>query len=184
MVVGSKPGLIVFPHKFIEGRIGLPLLHHEHLLHAAVGSCCKFHLPIHKFAIQIVPVLDGAAGAYELRQLGKLLAVAGGSSLGDELSGVKVLFNRQEYLGRVYRLDKVVRYLASDSLIHDIFLFALGNHYHRHMWSRLLYEHQCLKAGKAGHVLVKNNQVERMLPDKLKRVAAIIDSGYIITLAF
>ena len=93
-------------------------------------------------------------------------------------------FNRQEYLSRVYRLDKVVRYFASDSLIHDIFLFALVIIITGTCGADCFMSISVSKAGKAGHVLVKNNQVERMLPDQLKRVAAIIDSGYIITLAF
>ncbi len=95
---------------------------------------------------------------------------------------MEYFFNGQEYLVGVYRLYEIICDLAADSLIHDVLLFALGDHYHRQMGLSLLDERQSLKSGVARHVLIKNHQIEVLAVSQRKRVAAIIGRDKFIPL--
>lgn len=84
-------------------------------------------------------------------------------------------------LVRVHRLDKVVCDLASYSLVHDVFLFALRYHYDRHMRLPLFYHRQGFKTGQAWHVLVKYDKVEASARGYVEGVAAVVGRCHLIS---
>ena len=75
-----------------------------------------------------------------------------------------VLLNGEEQLVRVDRFDQVVGNLVSDCLIHNAFLFAFGNHDDRHVRVDFLNVGECFQTGQARHVLVQENNIERLFP--------------------
>ena len=85
-----------------------------------------------------------------------------------------------KYLVGVHRLDEVVGNLAAYSLVHYIFFFALGNHYHGRLRLPLLYQSESLKPGKSRHILVEYYQVERLGHGHVERVAPVVRSHDVV----
>ena len=84
-----------------------------------------------------------------------------------------VLLQRQQYLVGVDGLDEVVGNLLADSLVHDVFLLALGHHHHRHLRRHFLDAFQGLQTAQARHHLVEQYQVESSFLTFLNGIGAI-----------
>ena len=91
-----------------------------------------------------------------------------------------VLLERQQYLHGIDGLYEVVGDGLADGLVHDVFFFALGNHHDGRLRLYLLDTLQSLKARYAGHHLVKQYKVERMLLTLLYGVYAVAGNGDVI----
>ena len=77
---------------------------------------------------------------------------------------MNVLFDGKKQLVRVDRLDQVIGDLIPDSLVHDAFFLAFGNHDDRNIGIDLFDLCQCLQTGQTRHVLVQEYDVERLIP--------------------
>ena len=75
---------------------------------------------------------------------------------------MNILLDRQEQLIRIDRFDQVIGDLVTDSLVHDAFFFALGNHDDRDIGIDRLDLCQCFQSGQPRHILVQENNVERL----------------------
>ncbi len=95
---------------------------------------------------------------------------------------MQVLFYRYQNLIGIDRLYEIVGNLATHSLIHNIFLLALGNHNHRRLRQALLQFREGFESGKSRHVLVEDNKVERLGKGHIERVASVIGSDKLVAL--
>ena len=167
------------PQPFVELGVGLLFLHLKHLAHTCRGIG-KLHLAEHQAPVEVVPVLDAVGAVDERAQLAELLPVVTRHLLRHKLLGVQVLLDGYEYLVGVDGLDEIVGYLAADSLVHYVLLLAFGNHYHGSLRLPLLYQRECLQAGKARHVLVEYYEVERLGHGHVESVAAVVGRYHIV----
>ena len=84
-----------------------------------------------------------------------------------------ILFQRNENLIGVYRLDEIVGNLTPDSLVHDVFFLAFRNHHNRCCRLNVLYSLQSFKTGQARHHLIEQDKIESFLTTKLNSIYAI-----------
>ncbi len=173
---------VIAAYVFIEGRIGLGHLHLEHGVHirCRIG---QLHFPEHQTAIQLHPIGNAGGIVDSHRQPTELLAVIGGSRLADQTVAVQVLFQRYEYLIGIDGLDEVIGNLVAYGLIHNIFLFALSDHYHRYVRLTLLNGRECFEAGQARHILVEYNQIEMPRSAHIQGIASAHSRGHFIAFA-
>ena len=113
--------------------VGLLLLHFQHLSHLRVGLA-EFQLPTYQLAINVDPILPTATVHNLHGQLLELLLIVGLYSLSHDFPTVYVFLQCQQNLVGVDGLDKIVSYLLSNGLVHDVLLLALGYHHHRGLW--------------------------------------------------
>ena len=84
-----------------------------------------------------------------------------------------MLLEAQQYLAWVDGLDEVVGYLLADRLLHDTLLLALGNHHHGQLGVQALDLLQGFQSRQTGHVLVQENDIQRLLPTDVNRVLSV-----------
>ena len=75
-------------------------------------------------------------------------------NLSDDIVLMQIFLDRKKQLIRVDRLDQIVGDFVSDSLIHNAFFFALGDHHDRHCRSDFFNGGECFEAGQTGHILI------------------------------
>ncbi len=63
----------------------------------------------------------------------------------------------KQYLTRVNGFDQVIGYLLADRLLHDMFLFGLGDHHYRHFRMQTFDLLQRLQTRHTRHVLIQEN---------------------------
>jgi len=80
--------------------------------------------------------------------------------LGNQPFGVNILLDGQNNLLGIYRFNQIVRNFASQRLIHDILLLALGNHHHRGGGRKVFYPLQSLQSGYSRHIFIQKDQVK------------------------
>ena len=93
---------------------------------------------------------------------------------------MNIFFQRQQNLTGIDGFDEVVGNLRTDSLIHDILLFALRTHDNGGIRRNLLDSLQGLQTCQTRHHLIQQNQVERMLAALFYRIRAIGDRDDLI----
>ncbi len=122
-----------------EELVGFFLLRLEYVVYVVVLRCGEFQVPVDQFLVKFYPLVGvhtvGEAHTY----VAELLLVAEGGLLAHQSACLGVLLDRKEYLVGVDGLDEIVGYLAAEGLVHNVFLFALGNHYYRHARVEALY---------------------------------------------
>ena len=91
-----------------------------------------------------------------------------------------ILFQRNENLIGVYRLDEIVGNLTPDSLVHDVFFLAFRNHHYRCCRLNVLYSLQSFKTGQARHHLIEQDKIESFLTTKLNSIYAIAHRYYVV----
>ena len=181
--MGGQPLQIVFLHKLGKADVSLFLLHLQHLLHGRIGVA-KFQLPVDEPAIDIGPVLPRTT-VHDLQgYLLELLLVSALRLFGHQFLAVDVLLQRQQYLVGIDGFDEVVGYLASDGLVHDVLLLALGHHDDRHGGGYLLDALQGVESGESGHHLVEQHEVEVVLLTLLNGVRAVGHCYYFVAFLF
>ena len=68
------------------------------------------------------------------------------------------------------RLYQIVGDLVADGLIHDALLLALRHHHNGHVGVDLFDQRKCFQPGQSGHILVEENDVERLLLAAIDRI--------------
>ena len=177
--VFCHPLQVVFLDELCKVGVGLFLLHGEHLGHIAAGAG-YLQLPTYKALIHFLPVVEGAAVLYLHRYILKRLLIVLRNNLVDDVALVDVFLERQKYLHGVDGFYEVVGDGLADGLVHDVLLFALGNHHDGSLRLYLLDTLQGFKTRYAGHHFVKQYEVECMLLTLLYGVYAIAGNGYVI----
>ena len=147
-------------------------LHGQHLSHLTI-SCNQLLFPICKTAIDFFPVIERASIVNLHPNLSELLLIIGLSDLGHDFLLVDVLLQGQQYLSGIDRFDKVVGNLTANGLIHNVLLFALGNHNHRNCGKNFLNAGKRFQAIDTRHVLVKKNKVIGRLGTLFEGIIAI-----------
>ena len=71
-----------------------------------------------------------------------------------------MLLEAKEDLRGVDRFNEIIGYLLPDRLLHDMFLFRLGDHHNRHFRMQALDLLQGLQTRHTRHVLIQENDVE------------------------
>ena len=66
----------------------------------------------------------------------------------------------EEDLVGVDRFDKVIRDLAAEGFVHDVFLLALGDHYHWQLGSQSLDLSEGVESTDSRHVFIKEDEVK------------------------
>ena len=180
--VGQYPTLVIAAYVFIESCIGLGHLHLEHGVHIRrrIG---QFHFPEHQTPIQIHPIGNAGGIIDGHRQPSELMTIVGSSRFADQSVAVQVLFQRYEYLIRIDRLDEVIGDFITYGLIHNIFLFALSDHYHRYVRLALLDGRESLEASQTRHLLVEYNQIEMSRSAHIQGIAPAHSRGHVIAFA-
>ena len=112
---------------FGEPVVGFFLLHLQHACHFAVGRA-QLYLPMNQTFVNILPALIASAVGNLHGELLIFLLVAALCNLCNNLLAVYVLLQCQQNLTRINGLYQVVGNLRAYGLVHNVFLFALGNH--------------------------------------------------------
>ena len=156
------PFQIVPGDEFGESDVSLLLLHGEHLGHLAVGIA-QFQFPFHESSVYLHPVAAGTAVHHLQCNLLVVLLVSALRHLGHDILLVDVLFQREQDLARVDGLDEIVGDFRPDSLVHDVFLFALGTHHNGSSGLDVLDLLQGLQAAQSRHHFIEEDEVEGLL---------------------
>ena len=112
------------------------------------------------------------------------MTIVGSSRFADQSVAVQVFFQRYEYLVGVDGFNKVIGNFITYSLIHNVFLFALSDHYHRYVRLALLDSREGFETCQAGHILIEYNQVEMPRGAHIQGIASAHCRGHTITFAF
>ena len=161
------------------GKLCIPfaLLHGLHLLHGAVGLG-ELQFPVHEPTIDFLPVVDGAGVVDEHPHLAEVLLVGCLCLFADNFLAVDVLLERQQDLRGIDGFDEVVGNLAPDGLIHDVLLFALGNHDDGRRGCCLLDALQGLQSADARHVLIEKDEVIGLFTTAVEGIVSVGDGIY------
>ncbi len=166
------PSHVVLAYELGEPSIGLAPLHGEHLLHAAL-RLAQLQFPVGEFFIDLLPLLDAGGVVDEHPQTGELLLVARLRVFRHDFLLLDVLLERQQDLCGVDGLDEVVGNLGADGLFHDVLLLALRDHHDGCGGQQFLDAVQCLQSAQSGHVLVEQDEVERLLGAAVQGIVAV-----------
>ena len=164
-----------------EGVVRLGLLHLDHVGHAHLAAL-ELQFPIDQLPVDINPVVGRERIVDQHTDAREILLITHRRRLGDDRVLVDVLLDRQEQLVGIDRLDQVVGDLAADRLVHDALLLALRHHDNGRIGRDLLDGRQCLEPREARHVLVEENNVERLLATAVDRVLPADDGRHLVTL--
>ena len=156
------PVQIVPGDEFGESDVSLLLLHGEHFGHLAVGIA-QFQFPFHESSVYLHPVAAGTAVHHLQCNLLVVLLVSALRHLGHDILLVDVLFQREQDLARVDGLDEIVGDFRPDSLVHDVFLFALGTHHNGSSGLDFLDLLQGLQTAQSRHHFIEEDEVEGLL---------------------
>ena len=139
---------------------------------------------MHEAPIYLNPVFPLAAIHNLHCYLLEFLLVARLSDLGYNLLAMNILFECEEYLIGVDRLNQIISNLRAYRLVHDVFLLALCHHHDGHGRSDILDALKGFKAVDARHHLVEEDKVETCLAAFLNGIIPIGDRNHIITFLF
>ena len=95
---------------------------------------------------------------------------------------MEVLLYREKNLVGIDGLYEIVGDFIPDGLIHYVLFFALGYHDHGNLRSEFFYPLKRFESCQAGHILVEDNEVERLAADELEGVAAVVGGNGFVTL--
>ena len=84
-------------------------------------------------------------------------------------------------MARVDGLDEIVGDFRPDSLVHDVFLFALGTHHNGSSGLDVLDLLQGLQSAQSRHHFIEEDEVEGLLPAQLDGIRAIAHRGNLVT---
>ena len=155
MVIG-EPALVVLRDPFSESGIGLGALVIDERTHGAV---LQLYVPTAERTLDRLPFLDGGGGVDHVGDVAPFLTVVLLYLLGHDRLLVDMFLEAQQDLTRVDGFDEVIGYLLADRLLHDMLLFGLGDHHHRHFRMQTFDLLQGLQSRHARHVLVQKDDV-------------------------
>ena len=182
IVVGLRePVQITVFDKFGKFVVRFVLLVRENLADARIGRFGELHLPVIQLAVDLHPIGERPRIGERRRNAPELAAVIGRGLFGDQLLAVNVLFDRQQHLIRINRLDQVVGDLRSDRFVHDVLLLAFGNHDHRGHRPQLLDPGQRFEPRQPRHHLVEDHQVELPRSHQVDRIVTVVAGLHVIT---
>ncbi len=81
-VVGIEPRFVMLFDKFAESGVGFVFLHEQEFVHVGVGLR-QFHFPEHQFPVKLIPIVDFAGIADQLRYPLEFLPIVGSGFLRD-----------------------------------------------------------------------------------------------------
>ena len=174
------PFQIVPGDEFGESDVSLLLLHGEHFGHLAVGIA-QFQFPFHESSVYFHPVAAGTAVHHLQCNLLVVLLVSALRHFGHDILLVDVLFQREQDLARVDGLDEIVGDFRPDSLVHDVFLFALGTHHNGSSGLDVLDLLQGFQTAQSRHHFIEEDEVEGLLPAQFDGIRAIAHRGNLVT---
>ena len=128
--VSIKPPLILPGYELGKSGISLLTLLTEHLAHRGVGLL-KRQIPLSQHTQHRRPLAERASRVYHITDVREILPVRAVSMLLHDSTAMQMLLQTQQYLHRIDRLNQVVRYLLTYSLLHDTLFLALGHHNNR-----------------------------------------------------
>ena len=150
--LAAEPTLIVLGDPFGEGDVGLRALVLDKRTHRGV---LKFDIPFAERALDSLPFLDSAGGVDHIGDIAPFLAVVLLHLLADNRLLMHMFLEAHQDLTRVDGFDEVVGDLLADSLLHDMFLFGLGDHHYRHFGVQALHLLERLETRHSRHVLIQ-----------------------------
>ena len=169
--------------EFGESLVGFRFLHAEHFVHVAVGFG-KLQFPIHQPFIDLFPIVE-RQGVVDLHAyLAKVLLVGRLCHFGDDFLLMDVFFQCQEDLGGVDGFDEVVGDFRADGLVHDVFLFAFGDHDHGRGGAGFLDAREGFQPAQAGHVLVEQDKVVGRGGAPVQRVLPVRGGFHLVAFLF
>ena len=93
-----------------------------------------------------------------------------------------VFLDGQQQLIGIDRLDEVIGDLVANRLVHDALLLALCHHHHRHIRVDLFDQRKGLQACQAGHILIQEDDVKRLLLAAVNRILSTDYSHHLVAL--
>ena len=169
---GCEPRLVILLNKLGESGVGLGALHVEHFAHGGV-HILQVEVPFGECALYRHPFLQGLRRVYHVGYVAELLPIGLVGVLAENVVLMDMLFKTQQYLTGVDRFDEIVGDFLTDSLLHDTLLLALGNHHHGQLGVQALDLLQGFQSRQTGHVLVQENDIQRLLPANVNSVLSV-----------
>ena len=111
----------------------------------------------------------------------KLLLIVALGCFGNNLFPMNVLLECEKYLVGIHRLDEIIGNLRTNSLVHDVFFFALCHHNNGRRWRNLFDFLQRLKSRKTWHHLIEEHKVECLLFAQFNSVRSVRYGDNLIT---
>ncbi|OAV63451.1 hypothetical protein Barb6_03738 [Bacteroidales bacterium Barb6] len=163
------PPLIIPLDKLPESMVSLLLLSAEQIIHLRL-TVLKLQLPVNNLLVHLHPVVIRQRIVDLHTDTPELLPVTHRSRFRYNHILVDILLDGQQQLVRIDRLDKIIRNLVADRLIHDALLLALGHHNNGNIAVNLLDKPQRLQARKPRHILIQKYNIKRLLPHAIHRI--------------
>ena len=174
------PMHVVLAYELGELGVCFVPLRREHLLHSAL-RLAQLKLPIRQLLIDFLPFFKARGIVYLHAQSREVLLIIALQVLRDDFLLLDVLLERQQNLCGIDWLDEVVGNLRADCLLHDVLLFTLRHHHHRRSRQQFLYAGQCLEAAQTRHVLVEQDEVERLFRTTVECIVTVRHGFHLIT---
>ena len=151
------------------------------ILVVAVG---KLEVPVDQFLVHLHPFL----AVHLLHQLhadfAELLLVAHCAPLALQAPAFGVLLDGEENLVGVDGLDEVVADFASQGILHDVLLFALGDHYYRQLRPVLFDFPQGVDTRQPRHLFVEEDDIGHMAFQLVEGIAPRLHGNHIVAFLF
>ena len=113
------------------------------------------------------------------RNLPELSLVIRHCLLGYQTTLVQILLDGQKDLIRIDRLNEVIRYFRADGLLHDLFLFALGDHDHRQVGTLLLDALEGFQSVQPRHLLIQKHEIKHICSQQIQGFYTAVHRGHV-----
>ena len=166
--------VVVLVEAAVHG-LRVALLGAEDVVDIVVLGACQLDVPIDESAVHFNPFV----GRHAVRELhayfAELALVVLGAVFALEATEFGVFFDGEEDLAGVDGFGQVVADFAAEGVLHDVFLFALGDHDDGELRPALLDDVEGVEAAQARHLLVEEDEVRDEGFHFVERIAAALD---------
>ena len=182
LIARVYPALVIVADEATEDAVCLRLLILQNFANGVI-STRQLDIPIYEFAIYGTPLSEGRSVLHRHRNTTKLGTIVGGGLLGYKLLRMNMFLDKRKHLRGVYRLDDIVGNFRAYSFVHNILLFALGNHYYGRSRANIFDKRQCFESCHSGHHLIKDNDIVSGLRCHIYSIVAVVAGIHLVPLA-
>ena len=171
-------------NKFGKLNIGFFFLALQQLRKLTVENLVEFNFPIQDFLIIFCPVLVSFQVRKLHREVAKFLLVFQNSFLLHQCFFLKILFQREQYLVRIYWFKDIISNLRTNGLLHNGFLFIFGHHYNFNGRIDIFNHRYGFQTGNSRHIFVQQSELKIFFFNHFQCFINIIYRGNFISFTF
>ena len=155
----------------------------QHLPHRRI-HILQLYIPTRQSLVNGYPLVQRLRRINHKPDIRKLFLIAFVRMFLDYLPLMHMLLQAQQNLTRINRFNKVIGNLRANSLFHDMLLFALRYHHHRHIRPNRLQRLQRLQTAQSRHVLIQEHNIHRLIAEHINSVLTVRRAQHLIAFFF